>query len=125
VLAACHLLWQPFFKEGWLAARPEHARALRAFLIQTVSMLAGVASADGFAKDEERCEELVRRALDGFGLTLPGESASEAQDRLNQVDSVERRRLLDEVGKRQAKLRREAELRRKADEEAASKVSRE
>jgi hypothetical protein len=125
VLAACHLLWQPFFKEGWLAARSEHSRQLGAFLVQTVSVLAGVASADSLAKDEERCEELVRRAIGAFGLRLPGESAAQAKDRLTQVDSVERRRLLSEVAKRQEKLRREAEIRRKAEEEAASKVSRE
>jgi hypothetical protein len=125
VLAACHLLWQPFFRDGWLAARPEHGRQLRAFLVQTVSMLAGVTPADSLAKDEERCEELVRRAVGAFGLRLPGESVAEAKDRLTQVDSVERRRLLSEVAKRQEKLRREAEIRRKAEEEAASKVSRE
>lgn len=126
VLAACHLLWHPFFRTGWLANAALRTPQLQRFLVQEVATVASVAAADSLATDVERGEELVRRALRCFELRLPGESATESSDRLTQVDSVERRRLLNEVAKRQEKLRREAEIRRKAAEaEAASKMPRE
>ena len=125
VLAACHLLWHPSFRDPALGAGAGRADTIESFLVQTVSMVASVTQADSLVTDEERCEELVRRALDAFGLRLPGESEVEANDRLTQVNSIERRRLLSEVAKRQEKLRREAEIRRRAQEEAASKAPRE
>jgi hypothetical protein len=60
------------------------------------------------------------------GASLPGESASEAADRLQQVDSVQRRRVLQAAAERERRARevREA-MARKAAEEAAAKVTRE
>jgi hypothetical protein len=74
-------------------------------------MVVSVVTADAIAADEERREELVRRALEAFRLRLPGESDAMAEDRLAQVNSFERRRLLGEVAKRQVQIRREAEIR--------------
>ena len=122
VLAASHLLWHPAFRERG-AVYPQNWH--RRFFVQELSMLAGVAQAEKLVTDEERREELIRRALGVLELRLPGESDEESRDRLTQVDSLERQRILSEVAKRQAKLRREEELRRKAAEEAASKMPRE
>jgi hypothetical protein len=125
VLAACHLLWHPSLRGGALRRISDAEGRLRRFFIQELPALAAVAPADRLIADEERREELIRRALRAFDLALPGESDAEARDRLAQVDSVERHKLLAAVAKRQEKLRREEELRRKAAEEAASKANRE
>lgn len=125
VLAACHLLWHPALRGHDCVRAPDGSTRMAKLLLQDLAMLASVADADRLFADEDRREELIRRALDCLGLRLPGESAAEHRDRLAQVDSVERKRLMAEIAKRQEKLRREEELRRKAAEEAASKAPRE
>ncbi|MBI3832371.1 MAG: hypothetical protein HY291_22800 [Planctomycetes bacterium] len=123
VLAACHLLWHPALRNRALKGVP--LTALEKLFLQDLAMLASVANVDGLFQVEERREELIRRAFETLGLRLPGESEAEARDRLTQVDSVERKRLMAEIAKRQEKLRKEEEVRRKAQEEAASKGPRE
>lgn len=125
VLVACHLLWHPAFRAATGEDRVAAGAALRKLFVQELAALASVAPADGLYHEDERREELVRRALGALGLRFPGETEREARDRLAQVDSIERRRLMIEVARRQKKLRIEEALRRKAAEEAASKVARE
>lgn len=121
VLAACHLLWHPA-----LRGRSVEQSALTRLLVQDLATLASVAQADTLQTDEERREELIRRTLAALGLLLPGESAKEAEDRLAQVDSVERRRLLREAAEKEKRAREVREMMaRRAAEEAAAKVSRE
>ena len=80
----------------------------------------------GPEQDEERREELIRRATTALGLSLAGESPNEAADRLKQVDSVERRRVLVAAAARERRARQVREaMAKKAAEEAAAKVSRE
>jgi hypothetical protein len=121
VLAACHVFWHPAVR-----AAPLSRRSVQAFLVQELAQLGAVASIDLLDRDEERREELVRRVLRAIRLSLPGESPHEAEDRLQQVDSVERHRVLGAAAKREKRSRevREA-MARKAAEEAAAKVSRE
>lgn len=125
VLAACHLLWHPTLRNHAQLKDAKAFERLSRLFLQDLAMLASVADADRLFADEERREELIRRALEALGLRLPGESEAEARDRLSQVDSVERKRLMADIAKRQEKLKREDELRRKAAEEAASKAPRE
>jgi hypothetical protein len=121
VLAACHLLWHPALRA--CAVKPEQVNRL---LLQDVPTLASVVSADLVRSEEERREELIRRTLAALGLLLPGESAKEAEDRLAQVDSAERRRLLREAAEKEKRAREVREMMaRRAAEEAAAKVSRE
>lgn len=121
VLAACYMLWHPAFR-----ARPMTAAGLRKFLIQDLSSMAAVVSSEEFSTDEERREELIRRALDAAGILLPGESAAEFKDRLEQVDSIERQRVISEATSKEKRAREvREEMARKAAEEAAAKVSRE
>jgi hypothetical protein len=121
VLAACHLLWHPA-----LRPRPLPPDGLRKLLVQDLAGLAAVAPAERLLDDEERREELVRRAFAALGLRLPGESAREAEDRLAQVDSVERKRLLRAAAEKEKRAREVREMMaRRAAEEAAAKVSRE
>jgi hypothetical protein len=121
VLAACHLLWHPA-----LRGKTGTAAQLRRLLVQDLATLASVVAADTIRTEEERREELIRRTLRALELLLPGESAKEAEDRLAQVDSVERRRLLREAAEKEKRAREVREMMaRRAAEEAAAKVSRE
>ncbi|KAF0243989.1 MAG: hypothetical protein FD180_2924 [Planctomycetota bacterium] len=119
VLAACHVLWHPA-----LRGRALPADGVRRLLVQEMAALAAVAPFDGLAAEEERREELARRTIDAAGLRLPGESETDAADRLTQVDSIERRRLLAAAAEKQQRAREiQKELRRRAEAEAASKPS--
>jgi hypothetical protein len=121
VLAACHLLWH-----SALRAQPIDRARLNKLLIQDLASLASVVSADALFSDGERREELIRRTLLALGLLLPAESQKEAEDRLTQVDSVERRRLLRAATDKEKRAREVREMMaRRAAEEAAAKVSRE
>lgn len=121
VLAACHLLWHPALR-GQAGTQAQ----LNRLLVQDVATLASVVQAEALQTDEERREELIRRAVAALGLLLPGESAKEAEDRLAQVDSAERRRLLREAAEKERRAREVREqMARRAAEEAAAKVSRE
>jgi hypothetical protein len=121
VLAACHLLWHPALRERSLPAE-----GLRKLLVQDLAGLAAVTPAERLLDEEERREELVRRAFAALKLRLPGESAKEAEDRLAQVDSVERQRLLRAAAEKEKRAREVREMMaRRAAEEAAAKVSRE
>jgi hypothetical protein len=121
ILAACHVLWHPHLR----AAAGEKAEIER-FIVQELAGLAAVASIDLLFREEERKEELVRRVLRASKCRLPGEGDKEAEDRLGQLDSVERHRVLAAAVTRERRARevREA-MARKAVEEAAAKVSRE
>lgn len=121
VLWACHVCWHPELRDS----RPDRAAVIRLF-VEELAGLAAVAKSAALDRDEERREELVRRVLRAFKRRLEGESAAEAEDRLRQVDSVERHRLFAAAAQRERRAReiREA-MERKAAEEAAAKVSRE
>lgn len=121
VLAACHLLWHSALRG--CGATPDQVNRL---LLQDVAELATVESADNLRTEEERREELVRRALRALERRLPGESAQEAEDRLTQVNSVERRKLLRAAAEKEKRAREVRDMMaRRAAEEAAAKVSRE
>jgi hypothetical protein len=126
VLAGSHLLWHPSLR----GAKPS-AEQLRQFFLQEIPQLAAVVSIDAFFTEEERREELLRRALRAIGQSLPGESEKVAEDRLSQVDSVEKRKLLLAAVEKEKKAEEERkrklaeELKRREEEEAASKYNRE
>jgi len=120
-LVACHLLGHPS-----LLGRPLSSAGLRTFLVQELASLAQAVPVSSLDSDDERREELVRRALRSLGEALPGESRAESEDRLRQVDSVERRRVLAAASDREKRAREVREkMAKKAAEEAAAKVGRE
>jgi len=121
VLAVAHLLWHPYFRR-----HPPPREALERFLVQEVARLAGVVNVDRLQHEEERREEIVRRAFRAFGLSFDGESPEDAEDQFRQVDSIERRRLLLSAAQRERRAREIREtMARRAAQEAAAKVSRE
>jgi len=124
VLAAAHVLWHPLLQSARLDE--EGARCVRRFLVEELASLAAVVPVERLLTEEERREELVRRSLRAAAVALPGESAAEREDRLKQVDSLERHRVLAEAAQREKRARevREA-MAQKAAAEAAAKVSRE
>jgi hypothetical protein len=121
VLAGAHLWWHPDLRN----ARPD-PQGLQQFFVHDLAAMSAAVGDTALDDDVERREELVRLALRAVGASLPGESASEAADRLQQVDSVQRRRVLQAAAERERRARevREA-MARKAAEEAAAKVTRE
>ncbi len=126
VLAASHLLWHPGLREAVSGAANVMRPKLERLFLQELAALASVVACGALDEDEERREELIRRATTALGVSLAGESPNEAAARLEQVDSVERRRVLLAAAARERRARevREA-MARKAAEEAAAKVSRE
>jgi hypothetical protein len=121
ILAASHTLWHPALREA-----PGPRPAVERLLVEELATVAAVVPLDALLSDEERREELVRRILRAAGRGLPGESAREGEDRLKQVDSVERHRVLSAATAREKRSRKVREaMARKAAEEAAAKVSRE
>jgi hypothetical protein len=121
ILAASHTLWHPSLREA-----PGPRPAIERLLVEELASVAAVVPVDALGSDEERREELVRRVLRAAGAALPGESARDAEDRLKQVDSVERQRVLRSASERERRTRKVREaMARKAAEEAAAKVSRE
>lgn len=118
VLFACHVLHHPVF-----SGRP--TAGIERLLVQELSAWAAAVGKQALASEERR-EELVRRCLRAAGLRPGGESEAEAEDRLRQVDAVERAKVLRDAEARERRARevREA-MARAAAEEAAAKVSRE
>lgn len=128
---------------GWLLADPWFRGKANPATVQnwlygnSIVEMAALANADAFVKDDERREELARMCLKALEFTPHGESESQAQDRLESISSVERKRVIEasrhvqeEVRKRRVieeerarKVR--AEMERKAAEEAAAKGTRE
>ena len=121
ILAAVHVLWHPA-----LRTLSPARDGIERMLVEEMSALATVAPVSGLQADDERREELARRVLRAAKVSLPSESSAESADRLRQVDSVERRRVLAAAAEREKRSRQVREMMaRKAAEEAAAKVSRE
>lgn len=79
-----------------------------------------------FVTQSDRREELARLALSALGLKPSGETASQAEDRLAALDSVETQRTAQQAKAAQERARAVLEaMKKKAAEEAAAKVSRE
>lgn len=106
----------------WLAAgtggSPERLHEL---LRSGLGELAGLVPAGRFADDPDRREELARVLLRGLGIVPLGETAAQAADRLDTVDSVRRHRLLSDAkaAEERAEAIRKAMAEKRAREAAA------
>jgi len=88
--------------------------------------LATYAKARRIPQEPERAEELARVLLSALELRPAGESESESKARLGALDSAARAKVLEESRRAHQRAKEVADtMRRKAEEEAASKVSRE
>jgi hypothetical protein len=111
ILAACHVMWHPALRAG-----PQPPGAARRLLTEELNALAALIPVERLRLDEERREELIRRTLRVLERRLPGESEADAEDRLAQVDSIERQRLIREAADKE---RRAREVREQMAREAA------
>jgi hypothetical protein len=100
--------------------------ALLTCITQTLRELAREYAAERYILDPERREEMVRIVLADLQLRPAGETEAQAQDRLQALSSVERRRIIREAREAEKRAReiREA-LIKKAAAEAADKYTRE
>lgn len=103
-----------------------HKAALLTCTTRTLRELAGEYAAERYILDPERREEMVRIVLADLQLRPAGETEAQAQDRLQALSSVERRRIIREAREAEKRAReiREA-LIKKAAAEAADKYTRE
>jgi hypothetical protein len=130
-LVASWLLADPWFRGKADAAKAQE------WLRDGLSDLAALTGADAFVKDDDRREELARLCLEALGFAPQGETETQAQDRLESISSVERKRVIAASRKAQALARQRRaeeeerarkvreEMQRKAAEAAAAKGSRE
>jgi hypothetical protein len=116
-LLACWLLG-----DEWFHGRKDLGGAARRFVEHAVPALEQYLNVDKLLGDPDRREELVRRLLAELHLRPAGETASQAADRLQTLDSAERQRVLKAAAKaeRRAQEIREA-MARAAAQDAANR----
>ncbi|MDP2305652.1 MAG: hypothetical protein Q8P18_06465 [Pseudomonadota bacterium] len=126
VLLACRVLAHPSLLPGASTGPSADTGRAGAFERLFRDLTEWAAAVGSNTSSEERREELVRRCLHAVGARPGGESVAEAEDRLGQVDIIERARLLKAAAERERRTRelREAMVRAAA-EEAAAKMGRE
>ena len=122
---------------GLTADQADQQRAEIRANIAELNKQAALAQAEAFVKDDERREELARLCLKALDFIPQGESEVQAQDRLESISSVERKRLIEashhvqEAARKRRALEEERarkvreEMERKAAEAAAAKGTRE
>jgi hypothetical protein len=109
------------------AGRPGLGEKAKDFFLELArGPLSEIQEPRAFVTEADRREELARLALSALGLRPFGETASQAEDRLAALDSVETRRTAQQARAAQERARAVMEaMKKKAAEEAAAKVSRE
>ncbi|HNI26261.1 MAG TPA: hypothetical protein PLJ29_07885, partial [Leptospiraceae bacterium] len=108
----------------WFRNRKEAAELSAMFLSSVLPAYSSAVSADEFAGNSERREELIRLLLYHLGYFPKGETEKYSLNRLAALDSVERDKVIKESREVMKKVQalREA-MARKAAEEAASKMT--
>lgn len=110
------------FHDPWFLERPELAKATWLFLrsdgLLRLSMLV---KTEHTISDPDRREEFARFCLSRIGLRPKGESLATASDRLASLNSIERKRILQETADAEKRAReiREAMAAAKAQEAAS------
>ena len=120
------LITSYLFYDSWFLSAGTYGKKIKKLLAEKISDLASIVEAKQFVLDSERREELIRFCLKELNLKPAGETDAHANDRLMSVNSIERKRVIEEskAAQKRAQELREAIARREA-EEAASKWNRE
>lgn len=117
IFVACWLL-----HDTWFRNQRRLAPAVRTFLSQGLTEIAGLVPAKQFVSDPDRREEFVRLCLKTLGLRPAGETVAQAQDRLATLNSAERERVIREARAAEERAREiRAAMARRAAEEAAAR----
>ena len=104
-----------------LKRKPKDDFTIISLISEIAKSLADIVPPKNFINDPERGEEIVRKLAKAFEVPIAGESKTESEKRLLQVDSLELKNVKDQI---EAKIRKALEeARRKA--KAAAKVTRE
>lgn len=121
-----HSQWMPLVV--WLVSDPWfmrqtklQPRLMQLFKNSRLQGLARLVKLESLVNDPDRREELVRMVLSALELRPAHETAAQALDRLNSLDSAERKRILQATleAERRAREVREAMARAKAQEAAS------
>ncbi|PKV75269.1 hypothetical protein [Pontibacter ramchanderi] len=111
----CWLFHHPFF-----AGKPEWIIPIDDFLNDDLEALSAYVQAREWVEDEDRAEEFIRLALNRCEVTPAGETALEAADRLEALDTLKRQAVLRGS---QASYDRIREIRRKMAEQKAREAA--
>lgn len=112
--------------DAWFLARPVAAASVWQLLSVGLDPMAEAFDAALAVSDPDRREELVRFCLWSLDLRPAGESAAQSQDRLTNLDSVERVRVVRETRAAEERARKIREaMAEQAAREAASTYGRE
>lgn len=121
VLIACWVLHDECF-----TGRKGHAARAADFLIDGLDETAALVDAELFVTDPERREELVRLCLESLELRPGGETENQARDRLDNLSSVVRARVINATREKQERARRlRQQMAEQRAREAAAKYNRE
>jgi hypothetical protein len=101
IAVATWLLHDDFF-----LSRPQLAQLMWKTLSRELIDLAGVVKPEDAVHDPDRREELVRVILKHLGLRPRGETAQQAKDRLNTLDSAERLKVVRQTRDAEARARK-------------------
>ncbi len=118
--------WMPIavwlLSHSWFLSRRDlQPQLAQLFFSERLSALAQMVNAHSLVNDPDRREELVRIVLTALDLRPAGETVEQALDRLNTLDTVERKRILQATlaAEKRAREIREAMARAKAQESAS------
>ena len=118
----CLAAW--LLHDDWFLARRHLAAVMVDLFGEGFASLAEWVKPPDVVKDTDRREEFVRHCLKKLGLRPQGETAAQAADRLNALDSVERVRVARQMRDAEARARKIREaMARKAAEAAAARHS--
>lgn len=115
VQVGCWFFAHPVFK-----GKNEILAGMQAFLFSDLDRLSPYVPANEWVSDEERAEEFIRLALITCGFLPGNETAEEAIDRLEALDTLKRRAVLRESN---AAMQRIKEIRQKMAEEKAREAA--
>jgi hypothetical protein len=122
VMILCSVYAAPIFREHNIP--PE--KIMEFLTSDILKERCAIVNAEQFITDPERREELARLSLSAAGLLPEGENSVKALDRLNTIDSIKRREVIEKSKEAQRRAREISEaIARKEAEEAASKMTRE
>lgn len=109
----CWAVSHPFFAQidsDWFAP----------FFSEGLSKIAPLVKTELWVKDEERAEELARILLNACACVPGGETAAEAKDRFDSVDTIKRLQVIEET---RASYVRASEIRRRMAEAKAREAA--
>ena len=113
-------------RDDWFAGKRALGGRIESLVNTRVKELAARVDPRLLVTDAERREEFARACLAGLGLRPAGESAEQAADRLNALDSIEREKVMRATRDAEARAREVREqMAKRAAEEAAAKATRE